>query len=173
MFVRAVSLVALALLMAAVGACRTDDATPSGLQAQASAVCDDFAARCPLPPADLERCHATAPCFANLVRPEVAEIVFACRATAACDAFDSELCFVPEVAGFTASARWETYEPACLARWRACSAEGAPFENDVCQKPYTAARDEVLDRLQACLDGPCADMRDCEQALVTELCMAP
>ena len=107
------------------------------------------------------------------MRPDIAGIVLACRASAACDAFDSGLCFVPEVAGFTASARWATYEPACLARWIVCLAEGAPFENDICQKPYSAATDEVLDALQACLDGPRANVLAFEQALVTDLCVAP
>lgn len=174
MRLRFASLTALLVSVSALAACAPDaEATPPGLVAQASAVCDDFNARCPLSATDLQRCHATAPCFAHLVRPEVADAVFACRAASACDALDSELCFTPEVGGFTASARWATYEPACQARHTACQAEGAPFENDICQKPYTAATDAVLDGLQACLDGPCADVLTCEQALITALCTAP
>ena len=174
MFARAASLALLVVSASALGACVTAAAPPPpGLVAKAAASCDDFAARCPLTAVDRQRCDAATPCFAHLVRPDVADAVFACLGSSACDVFMSELCFTPEVAGFTASARWATYEPACLARHTACGAEGAPFENDICQKPYTAATDAVLDWLQACLDGPCADIPMCERALVTGLCAAP
>lgn len=165
------ALVSGALLFAA---CVADEApTLPGLQRQSAATCDSFASRCPLTVAEQQDCRSMAVCTANLVRPEIADAVFACRAAAACDALDSELCFVPEVAGFVASARWATYEPACLARLDVCAAEGAPYINDFCQKPYSAASDDVLDAMQACLDGPCTVVTDCVVALTADLCVAP
>jgi len=47
------------------------------------------------------------------------------------------------------------------------------FYNDFCQKPYGAASDAVLDDMQACLDGPCADVMPCVVSLTAELCAAP
>jgi len=149
---------------------KTSDAGVATLRSRALEQCVVKDSSCAYTTEERSFCDLLAVCAAGLVRPEIADAVFACFAAEPCDDLGSELCYVPERVGFEPSARWLIYEPACLARFTTCRSEGAPFINDFCQKPYGAATDAVLDQMQACLDGPCADVMPCVQNLTTERC---
>ena len=151
---------------------QTSDAGVATLRSRALEQCVVKDSSCAYTAAQRTSCDQRAVCTAGLVRPEIADAVFACFAAEPCDDLGSEVCYVPERAGFEPSSRWLIYEPACLARFTTCRSESAPFINDFCQKPYSAATDAVLNQMQACLDGACADVMACVLELTEERCAA-
>jgi len=151
-----------------VAACAPPGADRSDPELQARDACAARATRCMTTPELDAECTFRLSCTAKFIRRELADAVFSCFADDVCETSDG--CFLPERAGFEAPPAWLAYESACLARFRACQGEGAPFENDVCQQPFAVANDALLAEMRACVDGPCGEVINCYTATFTELC---
>lgn len=149
-------------------ACAAPGADRSAPELQARDACAARAMRCMSTPDMNTECTYRMSCAAKFIRPELADLVFSCFSGDVCET--SDLCFLPERAGFEPPPAWLVYESACLARFRVCGAAGEPFENDVCQQPFAIADDAFLAEMRACVDGPCGEVMSCYTASFTTLC---
>ena len=128
--------------------------------------CQDEAehdARCYGDTFDVQECVDNSACIDRFMRPDVVEPLTKCLRERECGVSD-DFCFTEAAKPHQSAPEVQAYESACLERWTECGVPSAPaFSDDLCSGTglmLPALRNE----LTQCLDLPCDQIDDCQNA---------
>jgi len=113
---------------------------------------------------DPVRCARDQGCFTRAIKPDDGNAYLVCVATRDCGTSEDS-CLSAVAAKYTTDPTAQAYSKACFDRRATCTADTA-YADDLCGIYHGMLLPDILAKLKACFDKPCADAKICYESIV-------